>query len=168
MGGRWRRAFSVSAAKDGEVRALLETALDQEDGLRDTAKYRTILRAVAGGATERNEIANRSGLANDRGLTSSIPHGTRLLGKTRQRRRQAQRRRAYAVADPALRFHQRFVEPNRSVLSASRQPSCGTPRWNQNDQYMGLEFERIGKQAYDRHAARLGCPCGALGSVGRR
>lgn len=44
----------------GEVRQLIETALDQEEGLREVSRYRAILRAVAGGMTGRNEIAQRA------------------------------------------------------------------------------------------------------------
>lgn len=160
----WTLAESIQRlllAKDGEVRALLETALDQEDRLRDTAKYRTILRAVAGGATERNEIANRSGLANDRGLRDKLDTLIELGYLERRDNVDARTNDAvrYAVADPALRFHQRFVEPNRSLLECQSAAQVWDAKVeSQMNQYMGLEFERIGKQAYDRHAGALGLP----------
>ena len=65
----------------------------------------------------------------------------------------------YAIADPALRFHQRFVEPNRSLLERQSAAQLWDAKVESEvDQYMGLEFERIGRQAYDRHASALGLP----------
>jgi AAA+ ATPase superfamily predicted ATPase len=148
-------------AKDGEIRTLLETALDQEDGLRDIAKYRTVLRSVAGGATERNEIANRSGLKNDRGLRDKIETLMALGYLERRDNVDATPNDPvrYALADPAHRFYQRFVAPNASLLER-QDPSV---LWKSKiasglDQYMGLEFERVAQQAYDRHSSTLGLP----------
>ncbi|HZJ09628.1 MAG TPA: ATP-binding protein [Trueperaceae bacterium] len=156
-----RNIQELVLARDGEVRALLETAIDQEAGLRDTAKYRTILRAVATGATGRNEIANRSGLGNDRALREKLE--TLIDLGYLERRDNVDSRPTdparYSVADPAFRFYQRFVDPNRSILERQ-----GTAKlWEAKvepelDQYMGLEFERIVRQAYDRHTSDLGLP----------
>lgn len=156
-----RNIQQLVLAKDGEVRGLLGTALDQEEGLRDTTKYRTILRAVSTGATDRNEIANRSGLKNDRALRDKLET---LIGLGYLELRVNIDSRPsdpvrYAVADPAFRFYQRFVDPNRSLLE--RQPA--DQLWKRKvapelDQYMGLEFERIARQAYDRHSAALDLP----------
>jgi uncharacterized protein len=145
----------------GEVRQLVETALDQEDGLRDVSKYRAIMRAVAAGCTERNEIAGRTGLANDAGLRQKLDRLIELgYIETRQnidsRRNEAVR---YGISDPVFRFHQRFVEPSISMLE--RYPAVEV--WKEMvaphlDQYMGLEFERIARQAYDRLRERTNLP----------
>jgi hypothetical protein len=145
----------------GEVRLLVETALDQEEGLREVPKYRAILRAVADGCTGRNEIAQRAGLTNDHGLRAKL--ATLLeLGYLEERRNidalpnQAIR---YVVADAAFRFYHRFVAPHASVLerypAAQVWETAVAPRL---DGYMGLEFERIAAQAYDRRALELGLP----------
>lgn len=145
----------------GEVRLLVETALDQEEGLRDVSKYRAILRAIASGCTERNDIAQRTGLSNDTALRDKLGRLIELgYVETRQnidaRPNDAIR---YGMADPAFRFHQRFVETSISMLE--RYPpervwedSVAT----QLDQYMGHEFERISRQAYDRRALDLDLP----------
>lgn len=147
--------------RDGVIRNLLETSLDQEEGLRDTAKYRTILRAVASGATERSEIANRSGLANDRALIDKLDTLIDLGYLERRDNVDAKRNEParYAMGDPALRFYHRFVEPNRSLLERQ----SGARLWDEKvepelAQYMGHELERIAIQAYDRHTEALSLP----------
>lgn len=145
----------------GEVRLLVETALDQEDGLRDVSKYRAILRAVAGGCTERNEIAQRTGLSNDAGLRDKLGRLIELgyletHGNFDARPNEPVR---YGIADPAFRFHQRFVEPATSMLE--RYPPervWETSVAPQLDTYMGHEFERVAVQAYDRRCTPLGLP----------
>jgi hypothetical protein len=148
-------------APGGEVRMLVETALDQEEGLRDISKYRAILRAVAGGSTKRNDIAQRTGLSNDAALRDKL---TRLieLGYLDIRRNideKPNRAVRYGIADPAFRFHQRFVEPATSMLE--RYPADSV--WTQSvlpelNTYMGIEFERIAVQAYDRRRGDLDLP----------
>lgn len=145
----------------GEVRLLVETALEQEEGLRDVPKYRAILRAVADGCTQRNEIAQRAGLANDAALRDKL--ATLIeLGYLEERRNIDARPNQpvrYAVADAAVRFYHRFVAPNASMLE--RYPAERV--WKdavapELDAYMGHEFERIVTQAYDRRAAALAFP----------
>ncbi|HEX9939267.1 MAG TPA: ATP-binding protein [Longimicrobium sp.] len=145
----------------GEVRLLVETALDQEEGLRDVPKYRAILRAVADGCTGRNEIAQRAGLTNDNALRAKLATLVELGYLEQRSNVDAKPNEAvrYAVADPAFRFYHRFVAPNASVLE--RYPPAHV--WEtavvpQLDGYMGLEFERIVAQAYDRRALSLDLP----------
>lgn len=145
----------------GEVRLLVETALDQEEGLRDVSKYRAVLRAVASGCTERNEIAQRAGLPNDAGLRDKLRRLIELGYLETRQNIDAKPNEAvrYTIADPAFRFHQRFVEPNTSVLE--RFPAAQI--WESHvapfvDTYMGREFERVAAQAYDRRCVALGLP----------
>jgi hypothetical protein len=42
-------------APRGEVRGLVETAILQEQGLREVSKYQAIMRAIGGGCTEHSE-----------------------------------------------------------------------------------------------------------------
>lgn len=145
----------------GEVRLLVETAIDQEEGLRDVPKYRAILRAVADGCTARNEIAQRAGLSNDHGLREKL--ATLIeLGYLEERRNvdaRANEAVRYQIADAAFRFYHHFVAPNASLLE--RYPA--TRVWEtsvapQLDAYMGFELERIATQAYDRRVMSLGMP----------
>src|SRR5690606_17705171 len=142
----------------GEVRQLLETSLDQEEGLREVSSYRAIVRAVAGGATTQNEIAQKTGLANATALREKLRRLQSLnyLEEVSNYARSTSGARRYAVADPAHRFHQRFVEPNTSMLELFEPEHV----WEQVvspalDTYMGHEFERIVGQAYSRLASVL-------------
>ena len=145
----------------GEVRLLVETALDQEEGLRDVPKYRAVLRAVADGCTGRNEIAQRAGLANDHGLREKLATLIALGYLEERRNVDAKPNEAirYQIADAAFRFYHRFVAPNASLLE--RYPAAQV--WETAvaphvDTYMGLELERIATQAYDRRVAGLHLP----------
>lgn len=145
----------------GEVRQLVETALEQEEGLRDVSKYRAILRAVASGRTTRNEVAHGAGLGNDRALRDKLERLIEL-GYVETRENLDARPSAavrYGVADAAFRFYERFVAPNRSVLE--RVPAERV--WAdavapELDGHMGHEFERVAVEAYDRRAGALGLP----------
>ena len=160
------RSVAANAARlmldpGGEVRLLIETALEQEEGLRDTAKYRAILQAVASGQTKRSEIAERAGLPVDGALRAKLDRLVDLgYLETRQNVDAKPNAAArYGVADAAFRFYERFVVPNRSRLE--RLPTAQV--WEESvapglDAYMGHEFERIAVQAYDRRAAALDLP----------
>lgn len=145
----------------GEIRQLIDTALDQEEGLRDVSKYRAILRALADGRTQRSEIAQGAGLPSDNALREKL---TTLiaLGYLEQRRNveaKANEAVRYAIADAAFRFHNRFVVPNASMLE--RYPAdrvWETAVAPHLDVYMGFELERIAVQAYDRRALAAGLP----------
>lgn len=156
-----RNTTDLLLSPRGEVRLLVETALDQEDGLRDVPKYRAILRAVADGCTGRNEIAQRTGLTNDHALREKL--GTLIrLGYLEERRNVDARPNEavrYGIADAAFRFYHRFVAPNASLLE--RYPPAqlwATAVAPLLDGYMDLEFERIATQAYDRRVSGLRLP----------
>ena len=148
-------------APRGEVRQLVATALDQEEGLRDVASYKAVLRAVAAGQTERNEIAQRTGLKNDTGLRARLDRLV-ALGYLEAHRNIDARPNSpyrYRVADAAVRFHQRFVEPNLSLLER------GDPKriWQEMVRphlatFVGQAFERVAAEAYDRLSAGRDLP----------
>ncbi|MEX2542223.1 MAG: ATP-binding protein [Trueperaceae bacterium] len=161
---QWSLAENIQnllLAPTGEVRTLVETALDQEEGLRDVAKYRSILRAVAQGRTLRNEIADVAGLENNHAFRLKLERLIELgyLETHKNIDARASEPVRYYVADPAFRFYQRFVEPNTSTLERYEPAHV----WEQAveshlDTYMGHEFERIARQAYDRFATELDLP----------
>lgn len=65
-----------------------------------------------------HEIAQRAGLANDTGLRVKLEKLVEL-GYLEERRNvdaKPNEPRRYRIAHPAFRFHQRFVEPNLSLL----------------------------------------------------
>ena len=148
-------------APAGEVRLLLETALEQEEGLRDVGAYRAILDAVARGMTARNEIAQRAGLPNDAGLRRRL--GTLVaLDYLREARNFEARANAavrYELADPAFRFYGRFVAPYRSLLHRVTPAEVyGEAVAPHLDTYVGHAFERVAHRALDLLAGTRGLP----------
>lgn len=145
----------------GPVRMQVETALDQERGLREVAKYRGIVRAIADGRTSLNEIAQGSGLSADTGLRTKLDT-LMALGYVERRRNLGAPRNApyhYRLADPAFRFYYGVV----SRLQAELERSDPLRVWGAHvegslDAYMGLAFESLAEQAYYRLAPRRGLP----------
>lgn len=161
-----RRTIAENAADlmlgaSGEVRELVQSALLQEQGLREIQKYVAILRAVGKGRTEFNEIAQGAGLQPDTALRDKLDRlisldyvraGRNLGAKAKEPFR-------YRVADPALRFFYEFVAPMESAL-ATQNPLAV---WEQYvapnlDSYMGLVFEGIVEEAYYRLQDHLRLP----------
>ncbi|HEY0151982.1 MAG TPA: ATP-binding protein [Longimicrobium sp.] len=156
-----RNAISLMLSPSGEVRELVQTALLQEQGLRDIQKYAAILRAVGSGRTELNAIAQNAGLAPDTGLRDKLQRlieldyvraGRNLGAKPREPIR-------YRIADPALRFYYDFVAPLESAL-ATQEPRLVWDRHIQPnlDGYIGLIFENVVEEAYYRLQGQLDLP----------
>lgn len=160
------RSLAENVAADaltpgGQVRAQVETVIDQERGLRDTEEYKAMLRAVGRGRTQLNDIAMYVGLPNGTPLRKKLDRlvalGYVAAGRNFDARKKAPFR--YSLADPALRFHATFVERYRPELEKNDAADV----WNtyvvhELDSYMGLIFERIVEQAYHRLRARLKLP----------
>jgi uncharacterized protein len=154
-------ASRLMLAPRGEVRGLIETAILQEQGLRETAKYQAILRAIGGGCTELNAIGQRAGLPTDTSLRDKIE---RLvdLGYVRAIRNLGAGGTVpfrYRISDPAFAFYYEFVSPHEAALERT------DPRyvWQQAiaprlDTYMGHVFEGIAEQAYTRLQRRYNLP----------
>ncbi len=137
----------------GEVRAQVETALLQEQGLRDVASYNAILRAIAGGRTRLNEIGQRAGVPTDTSLRQKVDRLI-ALGYIEACRNLGARPKEpfrYRLADPAQMFHAAFVAPFEAELARYDPASV----WKEQvlprlDAYMGHVFERMVEQAYPR------------------
>lgn len=106
---------------DGLLREEPRFLLSQESRLREQATYMSCLRAIAGGDTRLNEIAQRVG--------RSAPEARAFLevleemGLVERRYPVAQtsrRKVSYAIVDPFLRFWFRFVAPRESRLATRR------------------------------------------------
>jgi AAA+ ATPase superfamily predicted ATPase len=156
-----QNAVSLMLNPSGEVRELVQSALLQEQGLREIQKYAAILRAVGRGRTEFNAIAQNAGLGADTGLRDKLERlvdldyvrsGRNLGAKSKEPMR-------YRLADPALRFYYDFVAPLESALATQ------DPRrvWERHiapnlDGYTGLIFENVVEEAYYRLQAHLDLP----------
>jgi AAA+ ATPase superfamily predicted ATPase len=145
----------------GAVRSQVETVIEQEVGLRDISAYKSILTAIGSGCTERNEIAQRTGLANDAALHGKLDRLMELgyIGSSRNFEARPKEAIRYRLLDPALRFYYHTVARYRSELHTRRASTV----WKliareQLDQYMGLVFEQMVWQAYVRLSDTLSLP----------
>jgi AAA+ ATPase superfamily predicted ATPase len=143
-------------APGGQVHIQIESVIYQERGLRNTEAYRAILRAVASGRTQVNDIARYAaipvGTPLRQMLDTLVELGYLAAGRNFGAARNAAYR--YRLADPALRFHAALVELYRSELARNAPLEV----WEEHiaghvDTYMGLVFERIAEQAYQRRRA---------------
>jgi AAA+ ATPase superfamily predicted ATPase len=152
-------------SRTGEVHLQLENVIKQERGIRDHALYRAVLTAVASGATGTNEIAQKSGL-DDNLQTRRILESLEDLGLVRREQYfDASRRSGYLnrVADHALAFWYRFVQPNRSQLELGRLDDVWENRIAPHlDDYMGRVFERIAFEAFGQLHVLWGLPGATL------
>lgn len=148
-------------APRGEVRGLVETAIVQEQGLREIAKYQAIMRAIGGGFTELNQIGQRAGLPTDTTLRDKIE---RLvdLGYVRSFRNLGASGTVpfrYRIADPAFAFYYEFVSPHEAALERTDPRlvwrTALAPRL---DTYIGHVFEHVAEQAYAHLQPRYGLP----------
>jgi uncharacterized protein len=148
-------------APRGEVRGLIETALIQEQGLREIAKYQAILRAIGGGCTELNQIGQRAGLPTDTTLRDKIERLMDLgyVSASRNLGASGTVPFRYRIADPAFAFYYEFVSPHEAALAltdpARFWQHAIAPRL---DAYLGHVFELIAEQAYTRLQARHDLP----------
>ncbi len=147
----------------GEVRSLVETALVQERGLREVAKYQAILRAIGTGITEFAEIKVRAGLQADADtVVRRMVEKLIDLGYVRSERNMGAKATAayrYRIDDPAFAFYYAFVTRFEAALARNDPMSI----WTQHvaplfDNYIGHVFERIAEQAFRRLHARLDLP----------
>lgn len=154
-------ATRLMLAPRGEVRGLIETAILQEQGLREISKYQAIMRAIGGGCTELNRIGQRAGLPVDTPLRDKVERLIELQYVTPFRNFGARGTVPfrYRLADPAFAFHYEFVSRHEALLQRA-DPSevwrhAVAPRF---ETYMGHIFELIAEQAYVRLQRRRNLP----------
>lgn len=144
---------SLALQPSGEVRELLQTALVQEQGLRDIPKYVAILRAIGRGRTELSQIADAAGLDSSATLRDKLERLIALDYVRAGRNLGAKPKEAYRyrVADPAMRFHYDVVAPLESTLATQSVRAVWERHVEPNlDAYMGFIFEAIVEEGYYR------------------
>jgi AAA+ ATPase superfamily predicted ATPase len=146
---------------NGNVRIQVETTIAQEHGLRDLGEYNAILSAIGLGATQRNEIAMQTGLAQTFAFRARLEKlvDLGLIEATRNFGASASEPYRYCISDPALRFYYGVISRYRSELELDNPMEI----WRDHilkelDAYMGLVFERVAQQAYIRMRPRLRLP----------
>lgn len=128
--------------------------LREGEGIRDPGTYLAILRAIAGGATSHNAIAQRAAVPTgnlarklerleDLGYVVAV----RPLGPGGP-----EGRASYQIADPFFRFWFRYVASNRSRLEAGRVDEVLDEVMVDLDNHMGWAFECCCRQWAARYA----------------
>jgi uncharacterized protein len=106
---------------DGLLREEPRFLLSQESRLREQATYMSCLRAIAGGDTRLNEIAQRVGRsAPDARAFLEVLEEMGLVERRYPVAHASRRKVSYAIVDPFLRFWFRFVAPRESRLATRR------------------------------------------------
>jgi len=128
--------------------------LREGEGVRDPGTYFAILRAIAGGATQHNEIATQARIATGN-LSVRIARLEELGYVARWQPLTAdgrERRTSYRIADPYFRFFFRYVLPNRSRLERGRVDEVATEVLADFDNLMGRAFEDCCRDWVGRYA----------------
>jgi AAA+ ATPase superfamily predicted ATPase len=136
--------------------------LHEGEGIRDPGTYFSILRAIAGGATQHNQIATRAGLPS--GNLSARLARLEALGYVRPwaplTTDGRERRTTYRIADPYFRSYFRYVFPNRSRLERGRVEEVAIEVLADFDNAMGRTFEDccrdwVGRYASEQRVGRI-------------
>jgi AAA+ ATPase superfamily predicted ATPase len=134
------RILSKDAALYDEPRHLLR----EGEGIRDPGTYLSILRAIADGANQYNEIAQQA-----KAVSASLaPKLARLedLGYIERRYPltpdEREQRPGYHIEDPFFRFWFRYVAGNRSRLERHRVAQVSEEIHADMDNTMGWAFEQ--------------------------
>jgi len=122
--------------------------LREEQTIRTPGTYFKLCAAIAGGATQYNDIATKAKLDNAN-LSKMLPRLEELGYVERraplERGGFVARRSSYRLRDPFFRFWFRYVWPNRSRLERGRTEEVAVRIEADFDNFMGLAFEDISR-----------------------
>ena len=114
-----------------------------ENAIREPGNYYEVLRSIARGATQFNEILQRSKAPSGQLLTSRLER-LATLGYIAQRRPLGGNgTTSWSVSDPFFRFWFRYVYPNRSRLQRGRVEEVCEMILADLDNHMGFIFEQV-------------------------
>ncbi len=114
----WENLEKLALHRGGFLYEEADFLLREE--LRDPSNYKTILEALAKGATRLGEVCNLTGL--DKGLVSKyisvlerleIVKGEKPFGAGPK-----SRRKRYKIGDPYMRFYFRYIQPNKQLIES--------------------------------------------------
>jgi hypothetical protein len=148
---------------DGKVRIQVETALEQEEGLRDSTRYRAILASVGLKRRTIGDVAASMGQSADGALKRMVKRLVELEYLEEEQNFDAPHNQAkrYRLADPGQRFYYGLVLPNESAIASAGAEAVWRQRLEPDawPSYVGFEvFEDVVRQAYLRHAQAHNLP----------
>ena len=154
--------YRILLSTRGEVHIQLQNIISSEKGIRNTAEYDAVLRAIASGRRQLGEISSTAGL---QGKVHTARRALEVLENLdficRERNYGAAPKVPwrYRIADNSLRFWHRFIETNRSRLERDLIDNV----WETSilpslDIYTGFIFEDMARQALLRFNENLHLP----------
>jgi AAA+ ATPase superfamily predicted ATPase len=124
-----------------------------ESAIREPGNYYEVLRSIARGATQFNEILQRSKAPSGQLLTARLER-LATLGYIAQRQSLGGNgSTSWAVSDPFFRFWFRYVYPNRSRLQRGRVEEVSATILSDLDNHMGSIFEQVCRDWAGRYSA---------------
>ena len=147
----------------GVVRTRLLTEIDQEEGLRNTARYRAVLASIGLGARTVGEIAAKMGQQADTPLRRVIDQLEDMSYSVREVNFGASPQRGvrYRLADPAARFHYGIGLSAGSAVATLGPEAAWRVRIEPEvfPTYVGRHvFEDVARQACQRWGPEQGLP----------
>jgi AAA+ ATPase superfamily predicted ATPase len=141
-------------AKDAPLYDDPRHLLREGEGIRDPGTYLAILRAIAGGATTHNQIAQQAGITpNNLGRRLERLEDLGYIAPRSPLERDGTVDRAiYEIADPYFRFWFRYVLRNRSRLESGRVDEVYEEIAADLDNVMGPAFEQCCRTWVQRYA----------------
>lgn len=147
----------------GVVRTRLLTEIDQEEGLRNTSRYRAVLASIGLGVRTIGEIAATMGQRADTSLKRVVGQLEEMSYLVREVNFGASPKRGvrYRLADPASRFHYGIGLPAESAVAVLGPEAAWRVRIEPEafPSYVGRHaFEDVARQACQRWGPCQGLP----------
>lgn len=158
-----RNIVDLLLTPSGEVRLQLETALSQEEGLREYTRYQGVLASIGIKRRLIGEIAADLGQALDGAFRRIVERLVEMGYVETERNFDEAGNHAlrHRIADPALRMYYGLVQPNESAIASAGAATVWRERLAQQvfPTYVGQHvFEDVVRQAYLRHWEAKGLP----------
>ena len=144
----------------GTVGQMVRSAIGQQEGLRNVARYRAILTSVGIGKASLGEIAGALGASRE-ALREPLRNLVELSFVEERFDFSTTRRKTFQLSDPAERFFYGITLPLESALTSGGPERTWTERIAQHrwPTYVGQHvFEEVAAQAYQRWGPERGLP----------
>ncbi len=146
----WDNVETLALRKGGFLYEEAEFLIREE--LRDPSNYKSILEALARGATKLGEVCNLTGL--DRGLVSKYLNVLERLDVVAGERPYGSgprsRGKRYRIRDPYMRFYFRYIQPNKWMIESGLGSELRREVEADYDNFMGPTVEEICREVLPR------------------